>query len=606
MGPSRRSVDFLVTFAEQAYLTMDSHPTNGDNLEVLPRRLQRCLAEPTDNDPLSRMLRIMMTFQMTQWLGLVCVLTCFTKCVCVSECVADDKLALSVSIDQNLQRTFENVGVTPAPLVGDSEFARRVTLDLAGRIPTPRELKEFLADTEIGKRERLVDELMVSEDYAFHARNELDIQLLARLQWNNDWRAYLLQATREHRTWNRVFCEILLPEKMRPEDKGAVAFLKQRANDLDAMTNDTSTLFFGVNIACAKCHDHPLVADWHQDHYFGFAKFFKRTFATRSGLMAERFDGDLKFTTTAGEEKRAAFMFLNGESIVEPELSRSAEEWTEIREKIKQAESNDKAAPPPTPSFSPREQMVSFALDSSKSNLLARNAANRIWARLMGRGLIHPVDQMHSENPASHPELLNDLANELADHDYDTRPLIRGIVLSDAYARGSLLPDSAHFPSPEWFAVRAPRPLTPFQYALSLWIASKNPDSLPGRDKPADWPKIREQWEQRAEQFARRFEIPEEHFQVSVEEALLLSNSPQVEGEFLRNQSDTLVGYLQSVGDEQEIINAGFFNVLGRAPKEDERAVVRLYLGGRLDRRDQAVQQWVWALLTSAEFRFNH
>jgi hypothetical protein len=548
----------------------------------------------------------MMTFQATQWLGLLSLLLCLSECVCFSECVADDKLALSAFIDQSLEQTFEKVGVIPAPLVSDSEFARRVTLDLAGRIPTPKELKEFLADIDVGKRARLVDQLMVSEDYSFHARNELDIQLLARLQWNNEWRAYLLQAIREHRSWDRLFCEILLPEKMRPDDKGAVAFLKQRANDLDAMTNDTSTLLFGVNIACAKCHDHPLVADWHQDHYFGFAKFFKRTFATRSGLMAERFEGDIKFTTTLGEEKRAAFMFLNGESIVEPELSRSAEEWTEIRAKIKQAESNDKADPPPVPSFSPREQLVSLALDSNKSNLLAQNAANRIWARLMGRGLIHPIDQMHSENPASHPQLLDYLTTELVDHDYDTRALIRGIVLSDAYARGSRLPDSSQLPSPEWFAVRTPRPLTPFQYSLSLWVASRNPDSLPGRVKPADWPKIREQWEQRAEQFARRFEIPEEHFQVSVEEALLLSNSPQIEGEFLRNQSDTLVGYLQTVGDEPRIIDAAFFNVLARDPKEEERAMVRFYLGARGDRRDQAIQQWVWALLTSAEFRFNH
>lgn len=556
--------------------------------------------------------------------------------------------ALAADIDRLIEARLAEEEVPAAEVIDEGEYLRRVTLDLAGRIPTDAERLQFaeFCSRRGGTREQVVDLLMALPDFSFHQRNELDILLLASLQWNSEFRIYLLEAMREHRSWDQLTREILLPEKARPGDKGAAAFLKQRAKDLDALTNDTSTLLFGVNIACAKCHDHPLVPDWKQDHYFGFASFFKRTFTTRSGLLAERFDGELKFTTVDGEEKRARFMFLSGKTVEEPPLSISDDEWKHIREQLKKAEQDDKADAPPTPPFSPREQLVSLALEvptlerptlekhaletaaaesaSEESSagdstspestmerlgrqpLLARNLANRLWARLMGRGLVHPLDQMHSGNPPSHPELLARLTDELLASHYDPRPVIRGIVLSRAYARSTRWTHDEERPAPEHFAVQTPRPLTPFQYSLSLWVASRNPVQLPGMDKPEDWAKQREQWEQRSEGFARRFEIPGEQFQVPVEEALLLSNNPQFENEFLANQSGTLVGHLKTLGSTPDSIEVAYHVALGRDPSKEEREAAEKYLEARKERSDMGLQQVVWALLTSAEFRFNH
>jgi hypothetical protein len=525
---------------------------------------------------------------------------------CSDEPEHDRSAELSAAIDQAVQLSLEKQGIKPAAAASEQQYLRRVTLDLAGRIPTTAETKEYLVDNDPQKRVRLIDRLLASADFAFHQRNELDILLLARLQWNNDWRDYLLQAAREHRGWDQLIREVLLPEKMRPEDQGAAAFLKQRAKDLDAMTNDTSTLLFGVNIACAKCHDHPLVYDWQQDHYFGFASFFKRTIATRRGMLAERFEGDLKFKTTAGEEKQAELMFLDGTRVEETLVSRSDDEWKEIREKFKQAERDDKADPPPSPPFSPREKLVEIALGGEGQPLVARNLANRLWARFMGHGLVHPLDQMHSENPPSHPDLLDRLTEALIRSDYDMRPLIRAIVLSNVYGRSSQWSGDELRPLPERFAVQVPRPLTPLQYSLSLWIAVRRPDALPGAEKPEDWFTQREQWEKRSEGLARKFEIPEEHFQISAEEALLLSNSQQIEGEYLRIENDTLLGYLKSLDDRGEKIRAAFTAVLARDPEEAEVAMVEQHLATRSDRDEAALQQVVWALLTSAEFRFNH
>jgi hypothetical protein len=129
---------------------------------------------------------------------------------------------------------------------------------------------------------------------------------------------------------------------------------------------------------------------------------------------------------------------------------------------------------------------------------------------------------------------------------------------------------------------------------------------LPGLEKDEAWAKQRAQWEQRSEGLARRFEIPDENYQVSVEEALLLSNSAQAQNDLLADQSQTLVGYLKSLGDRQRMIEKAYVAILARSPSQSEREAVANYLDARQDRSDAAVQQLIWALLTSAEFRFNH
>lgn len=532
---------------------------------------------------------------------------CFTSSALVpSPALADSpQPSLSERIDAAINQRIEAAGVESAPLVEHAAFARRVTLDLAGRIPTRDELREFLAADEATARQTLVTRLLGSPDFAFHQRNELDILLLAKLRWDDRWRQYLLEAARENRPWDQLFRELMLPEQHRPDDSGAAAFLRHRAHDLDALTNDASALLFGINIACAKCHDHPLVLEWEQADYFGMASFFKRTYPTRRGFVAERFEGNLRFTTVLGEEKDASFMFLTGVKVDEPRFERDDEEWKRLREQIQKAEQDEKAEAPPRPEFSPRAELVELAL-TEDHRYLARNIANRIWARLMGRGLVHPLDQMHAENPPSHPELLDLLTEELVQHDYDLKHLIRSIVLSDAYARASHLADGAEPPPTELFAVRSPVAMTPFQLSLSLLVATRNPETWPGAEKPAEWPEQRQQWENRAEGLARQFEIPVGLFQVPVEEALLLSNGAQTDGELLSDDGEHLVGYLKGIEATDERIDQAFLAVLSRLPDGDERARVAAYLSEREDRPVAAVGQLVWALLTSAEFRFNH
>ncbi len=535
---------------------------------------------------------------------------CFVVTHIVTSCfvAADDVSDLAVRIDEHIDTRLQAAGVAPVASVDASGFLRRVTLDLAGRIPTVAELRAFnkasKANSDTAKKQT-VERLIHSPDFAFHARNQLDIMLLLRDEHNAKWREYLLEATQENRPWDQLFREIMLPEDTLPEDVRPVSYLKRRVRDIDSMTNDASVMWLGVNIACAKCHDHPLVEDWTQAHYYGMASFFKRTFLMKKGSLSERFEGDLKFTNVNGEERQAVPMFLTGTTVPIPELAIDAEELKKLQEQIKKSEQDDKVEAP-RPDFRPRARFVELALADSDHRFFARNLVNRTWARVFGRGLVNPLDQMHSQNEASHPELLHDLAEEVQKSGYDIRRLIHALVLTNAYARSIRTESAAEAPAPDLFAVALPRPLSPRQLSLSCRCASQNPEKLLGLEGEEDWAKHREQLESRAEGQARQLAIPGDDFQVSVSEALWFSNNSSVSNDFLSGGGDRLVGYLKLKKSDNEIAEAAFLSVLSRQATVEETEAVSGYLAEYTTSWEDAIKQVVWAMMSSPEFRFNH
>lgn len=512
---------------------------------------------------------------------------------------------VEAAIDHYIRTTLVDRQLATAPRADDQTLLRRWSLDLAGRVPTLAESDAFRALSPSERPVAAVDRLLASPDAAFHLRNELDVLLLPDGKSSDEWRQYLLRACQENRPWDRMFSEMLIGKEDDPAVRGATQYLRSRATELDDVTNETSRLFFGVAISCAKCHDHPLVDDWKQDHYFGLASFFNRLYVTRSRHVGERASGDVKFKTTAGLEKPAKVMFLTGTVVDEPALDRTAEQNKAEDELVRNLQQKDDQGLPPEPEFSRLRQLVDVALRDENQRFFARSIVNRIWDRLMGRGLVHPVDQMHSENPASHPELLDWLERDLVTHGYDLRRLIRGIVLSEVYARASVWQGEGEAPEPEWYAVAATRPLTPRQLSLSLQIAAMNPRDVAGAQGDPAWGPRRQQLENQSFGLARELELPGENFQVGVSEALLFTNSERIQNEYLRDSGDRLVSQLKGL-PPGESVPLAFRVVLARQPDAAEQAAFVQYLQDRADRPVPATQQLVWALLTSPEFRFNH
>ncbi len=505
-------------------------------------------------------------------------------------------------VDQLVDARLHEEGVTPAAAADDATLLRRLTLDLVGRIPTPAEVRAYVACADPDKRVKLVDSLLASPAFARHQGAEFDALLMAGVK--GSLRDYLVRAFTEHRSWDRIFRDLLLPDETDPQGKGAGEFLRQRVKDLDRLTTDVSSLFFGVNVSCAQCHDHPLVADWKQEHYYGMKSFFARTL-DNGGFLAERAVGVVKFQTSKGAGREARLMFLTGATVDTPTLREPTSDEAKRDKQMLDDCKKRKVAPPP-PSFSARAQLVELALRPDQRHFFTKSIVNRLWHRFFGRGLVMPLDQMHAENPPSHPELLDWLAQDTAEHGYDLHRLIRGLVLSRAYARGSRWEGGGEAPAPELFAVARVRPLSPLQLATALRIATAAPDALPADLAPAEFEKRVERLEASARGFASSLEPPGEGQQIGVSESLLFSNGDRFQKEFLADGPDRLLGRLTRTADLNELIDTAVLCVLSRPATAEERHLLGDYLARRADRKAEACRQVVWALVTGAEFRFNH
>ena len=496
------------------------------------------------------------------------------------------------AIDHYIGRQLKADGVKPAPQAQQSTVIRRTMLDLVGRIPASVEVREYLKEKDPQKRAKLVERLMASPEYIEHQATSLDVLMAGGI------RGYLQKALKENRRWDRIFRDLLLGDPKDPLNKDARNFLKSRVKDLDRLTNDVSVVFFGVNVSCAKCHDHPLVDDWKQDHFYGMKSFFNRTFAS-GNFIGERSYGEVSYKTTKGQSRNAKLMFLTGSVIDEPKSKQpDAKERRRLDAEFKKLVRQKKQ--PPLPKFSRRKKLVEIALKKGENAFFAKAIVNKLWHQYMGYGLVMPLDQMHSANPPSHPKLMDWLARDFVEHGYDLRRLTRGILLSQAYSRSSAWSTGSR-PHPSEFAVGAVKPLTPQQLARSLSLATADPESFADpKLKPADRAK-------RITQLAGTsnsnvFEQPGENFQVSADEALFFSNSPDVEKRYLNGG---LVRRLEKVQDPAKVVDAAVWSILGRPPTPEETRLLSEYIAKRKDRRGKAVRHVVWSLLTGSEFRFN-
>ena len=499
--------------------------------------------------------------------------------------------ALTSEIDRRLSEHWQSKHITPAKLADDATLFKRVMLDLTGRIPTRSEWESRLkGDKPLADRwSQLVDELLRAPEFHLHYGAVLEEMLQGSAAGNADFTDYLRTSLRAGKRWDALFRELLVGPWDSPERKAATKFLEIRAKDLDRLTTDTTRVFFGVDVSCARCHDHPLVDDWKQDHYYGMASFFNRTGGGK-GSISEKSEGDVTFKGPDGSQQTARVMFLSGSMVTDPA-----------------AENGQK------PKVSRREQLVTVALAEQK--FLSRSLVNRVWQQFFGRGLVHPVDQMHSANPSSVPGLLEWLADDFVNSGYDIQRLIGGIVSSRAYRLSSHWEQSAPLPAEADFAVRRLSPLSPRQYAFSLLVATgrasfAEPTSTEtrierltgttGAHRIAQYLAV----EQQAASLLPQLD-PVQDGQASAAEALYLSNNSGVQTLVAADES-TLASKLAAVEDPKQLAETVIRAVYCRAPRENEVDQLAKWLAeGNAPAKERA-EQLVWALVTSAEFRFRH
>jgi hypothetical protein len=524
--------------------------------------------------------------------ALAAVLAAF---VCASAAADDPPRAeypsIAAEIDRRLEAHWQSRGIEPAAVSDEATVFRRLMLDLAGRIPTRMEWEAYLADkAPLDERyEHAVRQLLEGPEFPLHFGAVLEEILQGPSAGNAEFTDYLRRRLRERKGWDLMFRELLLGPWNTDEMKPATRFLEVRTKDLDRLTSDATRVFFGVDVSCARCHDHPLVDDWKQDHYYGMASFFNRTGGGK-GNISEKFEGDVSFKSVDGTQKTAALMFLSGRVATEP----PAEE----------AKKNK---------FSRREQLVTIALEDK--TFLSRSLVNRLWQQFFGRGLVHPVDQMHSGNPPTVPGLLEWLADDFAASGYDIHRLAGAIVSTKAYRLSSRWESAAMLPDEGDFAVARLRLLSPRQYALSLLVATGRadfaaPDALQSRvERLAGASGV-----ERVKQYlsAEEKAVPlssqlDRDSQSSADEALYLSNNTAIQT-LVAAEPNTLAAKLAELSDNTQIADAAIRQVYCRPPAAGEVDRLAEWLVGRshASSKSACCEQLIWVLATSAEFRFQH
>lgn len=488
-------------------------------------------------------------------------------------------------IDLLTQSRWVQAGVTPAAGTSDAQFVRRAYLDLAGRIPTVAEVQTFLRSTDSSKRSELIDDLVDSADFANHFALSFDTLLMGRNERKydrrieNGWHQYLQRAFEQNKPWNEVAREVLLARGTQ-EQRGHLWFLYERNDKHQDIAEGIAKGFFGIDIACAQCHDHPLADEILQEHYWGLVAFFNRSKnknGDRGLAVAESAIGGFGSFSNAltGDSNDTTLTFFQANVVPEsrPDKPDKQEDSDEFYVAVE--------GEPREPIFSRREKFVDEILDEHP--LIARNIVNRVWGLLMGRGIVHPVDQMDSTHPPSHPELLDWLADDLTANEYRLKRLVRAIAKSRVYQLDSRRP--AGDPLPELFAYGLEKPLTAEQFTRSLTV-------LVGKEADVDGI---------AAEFRKLFpDVLPENSLTTLKQTLMLSNYPRLQELF----AQATVGL--SSGNPSATIDGLFQQVFARAPTDAEREACLDYLSDRQDRLSDAWSQVLWALATSAEFRFNH
>ena len=369
---------------------------------------------------------------------------------------AQDKLlpadtTIEQAVDHYIDAKLTAAGITPAPPADDAAILRRLTLDLNGRVPTLTEMDDYLKSSDPDKKAKLVERLLASPAFSRHGAQTF----YAFMQYaegrprkgdkGNGLYDYLLASFSENRGWDRMFKDILLPNETAAKDAGAAEFLKTRVKDLNRLTIDTSSTFFGVNVSCAQCHDHPHVQQWTQDQFYGMKSFFART-VDSGGFLGERDFGVVKYIPINGKEKVSPVLFLTGKTIDAPGMKEPTGEEKRLEQKRLDLGKKTKAPPAPL-GFGHRGKLVEVALAPESRDFFARNIANRMVHRFLGRGLVMPLDQVHSENKASHPELLDWLGRDTATHDYDLKRSQRAAWCSPKRTRGRVVGKATRLPT---------------------------------------------------------------------------------------------------------------------------------------------------------------
>lgn len=501
-------------------------------------------------------------------------------------------------VDEHLFANLQALGIPPSPVIDDSTFLRRVSLDIAGRLPTEHESEEFLQSHATDKREQAIEALLKSPDYADYFANKWTALLKNRrddasdMKSNFAFHAWMRDSLLANKPYDQMVRELLAATGT-VMGNPAVAWYK-RVKEPKQQLEDVAQLFLGVRMQCAQCHHHPFER-WSQDDYYGMAAFFSQVGRKPSNTRGEDLIFHRRGVATAKNIKTGAL--------------------------LKPAALGDKFDNI-APDADPRLQLVDW-MSSKDNQYFAKALVNRYWKHFFQRGLIEPEDDIRESNPPTNPALLTALEQHFIASGFDLKELVRVLTGSHAYQLSSN-PNQYNLSDRQNYSRYYPRRLQAEVLLDAIDRLTESQTDFPNLPVGTRAVALPDNSYNRASPFLKVFGRPEsesvcecERVQSSsLAQSLHLINAQDIKGKLSKanGRADRLAKDTRPLEDKIiELYRVAF----SRLPRADEMEIARSYLTeARVDSTGKAMdpivaaqsnfQDLIWALMNTKEFLFNH
>ncbi len=488
-------------------------------------------------------------------------------------------------IDELVYNKLKKLRIEPSGVVADNKFLRRLYLDIIGRLPTVQELKDFESDISTGKRERIIDELLAKPEFAdMWVMKWGELLRVRSVQDNGDY--FSEKNTMTYYNWLReqILSNVPVDDMVKSiVSANGSTFNNPPANyykletDVMKMSEDVAQVFMGMRIQCAQCHNHPFDR-WTMNDYYGFASFFSQVGRKR------------------GEDPRDTIVFNRGGGEINHPVTKRPVPPTFLGGGQADVQGKDRRA------------VLAEWLASPKNPYFARNLVNIVWAHFYGRGIIDPVDDVRISNPASNPELLDELAKRFTASNYDFKALVRDITNSRTYqlatqANESNASDTVNFAKGSIRRMRAEILLDAInQVTESQDRFNKTPKGM-SAVQIADG-NVTSYFLTTFGRATRETVCScEVKMEPNLSQALHLLNGDTVN---TKVQSGGVIKKLITAGKQpNEIVEELYLRTLARKPTPMELEKLEPFLVQK-EKQEESLNDLFWSLLNSKEFMFNH
>jgi hypothetical protein len=501
-------------------------------------------------------------------------------------------------VDELVFKQLKQVGMPPSDVADDATFIRRVTIDIAGRLPTPQEAEALAKDPSPNKRDAVIDRLLASTDYADYfantwsalLRNKRTEPKQARGTYAfHDWIRDSLAANKPYDQFVR---EILAASGDVAENP-PVAWYRQ-VRTLQGQLEDTAELFLGLRLQCAQCHHHPYER-WSQADYWSFGAFFSQVGYKTGSQPGEDIIVHRRGTAQATNKK-------NGQQVKPAGLGEPALALT--------------------PDEDPRQALADW-LTKPDNRFFARALVNRYWKHFFNRGLVDPEDDMRDTNPPTNPELLDALAADFVKSGYNLKGLVRTLTRSTVYQL-SATPNQYNARDRHHFARYYPRRLNAevLYDAVNTMMATQSKfDGLPAGTRAVALP---DNSFNASSYFLTVFGRPESSsacecersMDASLSQSLHLLNAKDIQDKLAADASRPASLAAESARPDDVKLRDLYRLAYSRDPQPEELKVAIGYVtqksaaakddAAKTKARREAYEDTLWALLNTKEFLFNH